>query len=249
MSSRSIYLLWVALVPLSVVGQHSGGAQTAHQLPEKDAPARLDTQPMIPEAEHRFRVEASLTFSHFQQQVKTELGGARGERLVNEFQIGIGGVGTYRFHDNIAAGLFLRLDRGQRNAGQFAGFDAEGRTVLQNAIGGTYLEFWFGPVIQLSWRMTILEIGYAIVGVRSDKGRNDLPATSGSIDGSFSVNPSVAWLLALGGNVPLDDALDLVLKVEYRIRYYNRRGGESLAGSIQHGTQSLVPLVGIVWKW
>lgn len=39
-------------------------------------------------AEPRFRFDGGLTFSRFEQQVKTELGGARGERLVEEVQFG-----------------------------------------------------------------------------------------------------------------------------------------------------------------
>lgn len=39
-------------------------------------------------AEPRFRLDAGSTFSRFEQQVKTEVGGARGERLVTESQFG-----------------------------------------------------------------------------------------------------------------------------------------------------------------
>jgi hypothetical protein len=45
-----------------------------------------------------------------QQQVKTEIGGARGERLVNESQIGVAASGTYTVLDFASAGLFIVAD-------------------------------------------------------------------------------------------------------------------------------------------
>ena len=192
-------------------------------------------------------IDAGFVFSHFQQQVKQEVGDSRGQRLVHENEFGFLISGRYLFNENISAGLFLRTDFGKREAALFDGFDSEGKTKVKNKLGGNYSEFWFGPEIMLHWKQLFAEIGYGVVGIRVDDGRNDIPSNTGNTSESFSTNPSISWMFSVGGQIPIFDNLNVMLKIEYRLRYYNERGGEPLINNIDHGTQSISPLIGITF--
>lgn len=196
-----------------------------------------------------WRVEAGVSFSHFQQQVKQEVGDERGERLVDETQLGLFVSGIYRLHELLAVGVFLEADRGNRHAARFAGFDDAGKTVVSGRVGGHYTEFWFGPLLQFRWNYLFFDAGYGLVGIRSDDARTDLPSATGDTESAFTTHPVIAGLLALGASVPVVDRLDVVLKAEYRFRYYTERGGEPLMGDIEHGTQSIAPLLGIAFRF
>ena len=196
-----------------------------------------------------WRVEGGVVLSHFQQQVKQKVGDERGQRLVNEFQLGGLFSGGYRIHKFIHLGVFARVDRGERYLAHFNGFDAEGKTQTKDGIGGTYTEFWIGPLVQLQWKQLTLDLGYAPYGTRSDNARNDIPNANGSTDGSFSLHPTIAWLISLGGGFNVVENLDVLIKIEYRPRYYSERGGEKLINEIEHGTQSIVPVIGVAYEF
>jgi hypothetical protein len=190
----------------------------------------------------RFRLDAGLTFSRFEQQVKSELGGVRGERLVEEFQLGYAQSLTYRLLGSsdglsLAAGGFLQVDVGQRTAARFAGFDADGKARLESAIGGRYVELWMGPLVRAEYKAVFLEAGYAVYGARRDDARSDLATASGDRSGTLRTSATVAWAFALGGLIPLARHIDLVLRMQYRIRYYDERSGAALSGGTVHGTQ------------
>jgi hypothetical protein len=195
----------------------------------------------------KIRLEGNVIFSMFQQQVKSEIGAERGERLVMESEIGAAVSGTYGVLDFLSVGLFVRTWLGTRENAQFAGFDSEGRTIVQNQLGGSYSEIWIGPLIHLHWKQFFLDGGYAVYGRRMDDGRTDLSSTTGDTSSSFSTDPSFAWVISAGGNLPVTDDLSVVLKVDFCIRYYDRRGGELLDDNIVHGTQSLAPSIGVAW--
>ena len=197
----------------------------------------------------RFRLDGGLTFSRFEQQVKSEVGGARGERLVESTEFGYLQMLAFRFWEPLSAGLFLQLDAGTREAGRFAGFAPDGTTVVSDEVGGSYTELWMGPFLRAEWRRLFVEVGYGAYGARHDEARDDLPNESGDASSNLRTHPTIAWLFALGGSVPLTDELAVALRIEYRIRYYNRRGGEALAGDVVHGTQNITPFVGVAWSF
>ena len=192
-----------------------------------------------------FRVEGTLFFSMFQQQVKSEIGAESGDRLVLESELGTSLSALVL--EFLSVGVFVRGGFGTRENAQFAGFDEDGTTVVKNQLGGSYSEVWIGPIVHLHWKQFFVDGGYALYGRRMDAGRSDLPSTSGDTSSSFSTDPSFAWLLSAGGNLPVADDFSVVLKVDWCIRYYNQRGGEPLAGNINHGTQSLAPSIGVAW--
>lgn len=130
---------------------------------------------------------------------------------------------------------------------KFDGFDQDGKTITKDNVGGTYTEFWFGPIVQTYWKQLTLELGYAVIGLRKDNGRDDIPNSAGETNGTFTLNPSVAWLVNLGWFVPFTDDLDGSLRIKYRGRYYLERGGKELINDIDHGTQSIVPVLGVRW--
>ncbi len=199
------------------------------------------------EKQNRYFTEAGITLSHFQQQVKSEIGAERGERLTNEFQIGFYGGAAYKFNEYFGAGIFLRYDRGQRQLANFGGFDQEGKTVVEDKIGGTYTEFWMGPVVHFFYKQVRASFGYGLFGTRDDNARKDIPSKTGDTDSAFSLDPSFAWLFSVTGMFTIIDNLNLAITLEYRARYYNTRGGNKLQNNINHGTQSITPLFGITY--
>ena len=50
------------------------------------------------------------------------------------------------------------------------------------------------------------------------------------------------------GRSQVRPCLAIVLRLEWRIRYYDERGGQPLMDGIVHGTQELRPLVGVAWR-
>jgi hypothetical protein len=194
--------------------------------------------------------EVAMTYRHFQQQVKAEVGDPRGERLVNETEFGLMLLGSRQVWGPVSAGVYLQFDRGNRHAARYDRIDpATGRTVTKDKIGGDFRELWAGPFVKAQWRAVFLEFGYGLFGSREDDARTDLPSASGNTTDSFSLLPSVAWMMNVGGTIPLFDQLDFVARMEYRARYYDKRGGEAFKDDIEHGTQSWSPFVGIAWRF
>lgn len=68
--------------------------------------------------------------------------------------------------------------------------------------------------------------------LRHDDARSDLARADGAASGTFSTIPSVRWLLAAGASVKLRADLDLSLRIEWRIRYYDSRAGQPLADDL-----------------
>lgn len=201
------------------------------------------------QSDYPLKVDAGITFSHFQQQVKEEIGGARGERLVDETSLGLALSGSYALLQWLDGGIFLRGDVGNRIAARFNGFDSAGGTVTTGEVGGSFSELWVGSFLRTSWKSLSAELGYALIGTRSDAGRSDLPSTSGDTTSSFTTSPTVAWMITLGGAVPITEQLHFFVEAEYRVRYYVQRGGEDILTGVEHGTQSLAPIIGIRYVW
>lgn len=196
----------------------------------------------------RWRLDGGLTFSHFEQQVKVEIGGARGERLVTDTELGVNTFFTWSPLRYLGLGVFAQLDVGSREMGRFEGVDDQDRTVTSGELGGSFTELWVGPLVRGQWRTLFLELGYGF-GTRLDDGREDLPDEDGGTDGALLTSPSVAWLFAAGAGVPLTESLQAVLRIEYRVRYYDRRTSGKLADRLVHGTQSLAPFFGVAWSF
>lgn len=192
----------------------------------------------------RLDADLGVGFRRFEQQVKSEIGGARGERLVEESQITMDLAATYAVLRHLALGLYLRYDFGSRSAGRFTGLDDEGRTVVSGEVGGSFHEVWLGPLVRGRYGWFHLDLGYGLIGLRSDDARTDLPA-DGSTDGPLVTSRSVAWVAAIGAHVPVMGAWHLLLELEYRVRYYDRRGSTPLDDSLVHGTQEFTPIIGV----
>jgi hypothetical protein len=212
-------------------------------------PASLVLWPSGVAAEPRFRLDGGGTFSRFEQQVKTEIGGARGERLVESMEAGFVQMLTYRVWGPLSVGHFIQFDAGTRQAGRFAGFDPDGKTIVEGNLGGAYYELWIGPLLRAEWRRLFVELGYGALGARVDEARSDLAAEGGAAAGALRTRATVAWVIGAGGGVPLAEDVELALRLEYRVRYYDRRGGKPLANGIVHGTQNFTPFAGIAWRF
>jgi hypothetical protein len=195
----------------------------------------------------RWTVEATLTYSHFEQQVKSMIGAPPGQKLSSITEFGFWLQGSRRISKVFSAGLYLEYDLGNRTMAQFNGFNSQGQTMVTNALGGTYSEFWTGPFLRFAFKSVFLDAGYGLVGLRNDNSRDDIVSSSGATTGTFSVNPSVAWFAGIGLKAPLGERLSLVVKVQYRFRYYDKRDGDPLMNNIEHGTQNFSPFVGVVY--
>lgn len=201
--------------------------------------------------EEDFRIDGGLTFSRFEQQVKSEIGDDPGEKLVEASEFGINLFATYRVWSVFRLGLFTQFDVGLREAARFSGFDADGRTTVTQQVGGDYSELWLGPLLRIQYWTLFAEIGYGALGLRWDEARDDLPTAEGDTESALQTHPGIAWLVAFGGGVPVLEDLQVVFRIEYRVRYYVSRGGDRLDPSgndeISHGTQNLTPFIGIAW--
>lgn len=216
-----------------------GGSAWAESEPEPEAGAQGGDRPL--------RLDASLALWRFEQQVKSEIGGARGERLVEETYVALLASGSWRVWGPLEIGGFVQADLGSRKAGRFAGFDENDQTVVEGEVGGDYSELWAGPLIRARWRGLFAELGYGLVAVRSDDGRTDLPNDQGDTDGRLRLSRSVAWTLGAGGAVPITDQLSVLFRLQYRVRYYTGRDGRDFEGDLAHGTQNITPFVGLDW--
>jgi hypothetical protein len=195
----------------------------------------------------RVRLGASLTYSSFEQQVKSEVGGTSVEPLVVERAFGLHLTAVAKLWRFFRLGIFLQIDAGKRSAGRYEGLSATGEPEVTRLAGGRYWELWLGPLLRFQWRFLAAEIGYGLVGARRDHARTDLPDDTGGTDDAFRTSPRIAWHLALAAYAPLHEAVDLVIRVQYRVRYYDRRGGVSLEDGVVHGTQNLTPTIGFAW--
>lgn len=198
--------------------------------------------------EETLRLDLALTYDRFEQQIKSEIGGARGERLVEASFFGLQAAGTWRVWGPIAAGWYAQIDSGTRKAGRFVGLDADNKTVTEGEVGGDFTEFWTGPVVRATWRGLFLEVGYGVFGTRDDDARGDLVAEGGSSADALRTSPTVAWMVGLGGNVEIFEHVDVVLRAQYRVRYYDRRGDTALVDELVHGTQNFTPFFGVAWR-
>ena len=190
----------------------------------------------------------AFTFSHFQQQVKSTIGDPKGERLVNINELGIDLNLYYQLKNNYSIGLFIRSDFGGRSLANFDGFDADGKTKVKDKIGGDFQEYWFGPIFKGQWNHFFIELAYAPIAWRVDDARIDLPSVSGNKTTAFSTHPTIAYMLGLGASFNVTKRFDAQFKVEYRVRYYEKREDEDIAGNVNIGSQSIVPVIGLIWK-
>lgn len=197
----------------------------------------------------RWRMDGLLTLTRFEQQVKTEVGGAVGERLVEATEAGVAHALTARVWGPFQLGAFMVFNGGNRRAGRFVGFDDDDGAVVADGVGGPYYELWAGPLLRFEWYRLFAELGYGAYGTRHDAARDDLPSETGVRTGRLTTDAAIAWMIALGGTIPITDRVEVVIKAEYRIRYYDRRGGTALADGIVHGTQSFAPFVGVAWRF
>lgn len=194
-------------------------------------------------------VEGSFTYSHFEQQVKSMIGAPPGQKLSDITEFGFWLLGSRRISKVFSAGLYVEYDLGNRTMAQFNGFNSQGQTIVTNALGGTYSEFWMGPFVRFAYKSVFLDAGYGLVGLRNDNSRDDIVSSSGATTGTFSVNPSVAWFAGIGLKAPLGERLSLVVKVQYRFRYYDERNVDPLMNNIEHGTQNFSPFVGVMYAF
>lgn len=197
----------------------------------------------------KYIVDFTGTFTHFEQQIKTEIGGTKGELLIADTEFTAQFIGLYRLSPIFSAGWYVQEDIGNRENAQFDSFDEKGATKVVNLQGGRFTEFWTGPIVRAQYSFAFAEVGYGLVGFRNDKARTAILNKDGEANGDFTTSPTVAWLGSVGFQGSLTEYLNLQVKLQYRVRYYNKKGGVELAQEAVHGTQNLTPMVGFSYAW
>lgn len=196
----------------------------------------------------KIETEAAFTFSHFEQQVKTKIGGEKGEKISDNSELGSMLACRVQIKKWISAGLFIQYDLGSRHLAEFDSFNLSGATVVKNKISGHYNELWAGPLFRFHHKTAFVELGYGLIGIRNDDLRYDVFNSKGQNQGNFKVNSLVAWHIGLGMKTELTDKVSLLLKAQYRVRYYDSRGGEVLQNDIRLGSQNINPFIGLIYK-
>jgi opacity protein-like surface antigen len=192
-----------------------------------------------------YSLSSHFGFNHFQQQVKSEIGGERGDRLVHQSELSSDLQFFYQFNSFLLIGGYLRHDIGNRNAGKFSNLDSENRAITNGKLGGDFWELWIGPVLKSQWELLFAELGYGFVGIRRDEGRRDVPDNNLQADLLFVTHSRVAWKVAMGVEAVLVENVMLSFKLEYRVRYYSSREGEDLLNGYEMGSQNVTPLIGV----
>lgn len=191
----------------------------------------------------------SATYSHFEQQIKAKVGDTRGQKISDITEFGISMEGNRRIIKNLRGGVYVIYDLGNRSGAKFDGFDSTGITRVKDQTGGIYKELWLGPYLQYQWKLLNVDLGYGALGIRQDNGRSDIKNSNGMASGDFLVNPKLAWYVGMGSKVEISSKCFVVIKVQYRVRYYNTRDGEPLMNNMEHGTQNISPYTGILYKF
>jgi len=187
--------------------------------------------------------DSGFIFSRFEQQVKTEVGGQSfapiSESMSAGAQLNVG----YKIFPFLSAGAYLQYESGVRSARQLSSIPG-GIPSFLDVYGGDFSETWIGPFIRSHYKSLYFEVSYGLFGRRRDDGRDDVPDINGSVQDALRTSSRVAWVFGLGSAVPLNDHFSLVLRLQYRIRYYNQRGSENLLDNVVLGTQDIFPFIG-----
>ena len=196
----------------------------------------------------QFRFDLGGIYTFYTSAVERGTDGDSNRQLVIDSSLGLYGAATYRVWGPISIGLFGQFESGDRQEGRFTGtFDEDDRAIVGDRFGGAFWELWFGPLVRAQYKGVFAEFGWGLVGLRNDDGRDDLPQEDGGT-GTFRTDPSLAWLVGLGGAIEIAEPIELILRINYRIRYYTTRGGDDLVDGVAHGTQDIVPFVGLAWR-
>ena len=100
-------------------------------------------------------------------------------------------------------------------------------------------------MVRIHYKQAYFELAYGAFGTRDDDGRGDISPTPGDTSDSLRVSRSVAWMFSLGMFFPITEYMDLTLRLQYRIRYYDEQGGSPLQDNVIHGTQDFTPYIGL----
>jgi hypothetical protein len=188
-----------------------------------------------------------FSFNHFQQQIKTEIGGKQGDKLVENTSITFTLNGLVSIYKGLKAGIYLDYESGSRKSGRFQSFSSENAAITDQKNGGSFTEIWIGPIIQFNYHQAFIEFAHGTFAIRKDDGRVDIPDNQNDNKSSFKAVSSVAWKLQFGYKINLSEKLDSFIKIQYRVRYYDRRDG-TLKNNYVLGSQNITPVIGLSYS-
>lgn len=228
-----------AQAPTATQTAGSGGAAREGKGKQAEAPE-------APWGDELFRFDLGAFISWYTAAAEVGTDGESNRQLISDFSLGLHGAASYRVWGPFSVGAYLQFEAGQRDAGRFTGRVEGDLARVESLTGGGFNEFWLGPLLRAQWRGLFVELGWGPLAIRHDSGRSDLTA-GGRTDGAFAASPTTAWLVGLGAAVDLYGPLQAVVRINYRIRYYETRGGRDLDQGLGHGTQDVIPFVGVAW--
>ncbi|MFN3195831.1 MAG: hypothetical protein ACE364_07785 [Chlorobiota bacterium] len=178
-----------------------------------------------------------------QQQVKTEIGGDNYPKLFNHNQFNFNLQTQYNFNDYIAVGAYLRYDRGNRT---FSGVLRENELFVINSKDNDFTELWLGPILTGSYKSVFLSFGYALSANRDD----DFVDIENENEVRSPLNASsFAWFTHLGGKFELSSEFQMVVMLEYRVRYYDQIDGSNINFDNKIGMQNITPMIGFEYNF
>lgn len=191
-------------------------------------------------------VDLSLGFSSSKEQAKNDSTGQSGGALFKNSQISFQTTGTYPFHENFEAGLWMQYEKGSRGMCGFGGVTT-GTPQVTNCQDGQFSQFFVGPLLRAKYSHFFLDVGYAAFGVRSDDAYSNLTA-AGQSSQTFHTHPLKAWIFYPGFSYAINESISVILKIEYRYLYFKKRGNADLPNDLVYGNQNIRPLLGLQWK-
>ncbi len=190
-----------------------------------------------------FSVAAHMGFNLTQQQVKTEIGGANYPKSFNHGEVNFNLTAQYSVNEYLAVGGYLRYDSGNRT---FSSVLRETELLVINGKNSDFNEMWIGPMITGSYKSMFLSFGYGLFANRDDNyiSVTNLAGVSSPLNGS-----SFAWFTHLGGKYNLSKDFDIVILMEYRVRYYDKIDGDEINNNNKIGMQNITPMIGLEYQF
>lgn len=190
--------------------------------------------------------EFGTSFMFAKEQVRNGAGDPTGPLFMDR-QLGLQLSGRYRFAPWFSAGLFTHFENGERQSCLY-GTSSQGVAEAQSCRDGDYHQFWIGPAGRVEGEIWFLDVHYIAYGSRVDQAYPSLTG-SGATSTTFRTHPLKAWVFFPGAQFDLGGSFSLMLKLEYRYVYYNRRGRVPLSGSQLYGNQAIRPQIAVAYEF
>jgi hypothetical protein len=193
-----------------------------------------------------WRLECALFPRVLEQQVE---GPNRDDKLTQDMGLATQLSATYAAFPHLEVGLLFHFNVDKVRRATFERPGSDGTALESSVVEGSAWEMWTVLLVRGRVGPLFAELGWAPLILRHDDVRVDLPNVDGETDGLFVGSRTVAWLVGLGGDVAVTDALAVTLRLQFRIRYLIERGGKPLADEEESGQMAVWPFAGLSYRF